>query len=124
VVDDINGDGKPDLALVGGGVEVWLNKGEGTFRFVSSYPAGTRQVFLTDLDGDAKLDLVDINITSNTADARLGNGDGTFQSSQTSQLGGTQMSWGTIADVNGDGRPDLISANWCSLSCRTEEGSV
>jgi hypothetical protein len=30
------------------------------------------------LDGDGKLDFVDINMISNTADARLGNGDGTF----------------------------------------------
>ena len=125
-VGDLNGDGKPDLAMVGNGIDAWLNKGDGTFQFSDSYPTtgNTQQVLLTDLDGDGKLDFVDNNITSNTADARLGNGDGTFQSIQTFKLGGQQISWTTIADVNGDGRPDLISANWCSPSCQTEEGSV
>ena len=126
VVADLNGDHKPDLTLVGNGIDVWLNKGDGTFQFSDSYPTtgNTRQVLVTDLDGDGKLDFVDINLTSNTADARLGNGDGTFQSLHTFQLGGKQISWATIADLNGDGRPDVISANWCSLSCQTEEGSV
>jgi hypothetical protein len=125
-VGDLNGDGKPDLAIVGNGVDAYLNKGDGTFRLASANPTtgNTQQVFLTDLDGDGKLDIVDINITSGTADARLGNGDGTFQSLQTFKLGGNQISWGTIADVNGDGRPDLVSANWCSSSCQSEEGAV
>jgi hypothetical protein len=126
VVADLNGDGKPDLTIVDSGIDTWLNKGDGTFQFTASYPTtgNTRQVLVTDLDGDGKLDFVDINITSGTADARLGNGDGTFQSLQTFNLGGSQISWGTIADVNGDGRPDLISANWCRPSCPSEEGSV
>jgi hypothetical protein len=80
VVADLNGDGKPDLAIVGNGIDSWLNNGDGTFQFADSYPTtgNTRQVFLTDLDGDGKLDFVDINMISNTADARLENGDGTF----------------------------------------------
>lgn len=125
---DLNGDGKPDLAVAGGGmgVDAWLNKGDGTFQLSSVNPStgNSAQVLLTDLDGDGKLDIVDINVTSSTADTRLGNGDGTFQPLQTFKLGGNQISWGTIADINGDGRPDLLSANWCSPGCRGEEGAV
>jgi hypothetical protein len=125
-VADLNGDGKPDLVIVGNGIDAWLNKGNGTFQFSASYPTtgNTSQVLVTDLDGDGKLDFIDINLTSGTADARLGNGDGTFQSLQTFKLGGSQISWGTIADINGDGRPDLISANWCTPSCTGLDGSV
>jgi hypothetical protein len=125
-VADLNGDGKPDLAMVGNGIDVWLGKGDGTFQFLDSYATtgAARQVLLTDLDGDGKLDFVDVNMTANTADARLGNGDGTFGSIKTFSLGGKQISWGTIADLNGDGRPDLVSANWCSPSCQSEEGAV
>jgi hypothetical protein len=126
VVADLNGDGKPDLLIVGDGIEAWLNKENQTFQFSAGYPTtgGASQVLVTDLDGDGKLDFVDINTTSATADARLGNGDGTFQSLKTFQLGGSEISWGTIADINGDGRPDLISANWCTPSCKGLDGAV
>jgi hypothetical protein len=125
-VGDLNGDGKPDLAIAGNGVDAYLNKGDGTFRLASanSITGNTQQVLLADLDGDGKLDIVGINMTSGTADTRLGNGDGTFQPIQTFKLGGKDISWGTIADVNGDGRPDLLSANWCNSGCQSEEGAV
>jgi hypothetical protein len=125
-VGDLNGDGKPDLAVVGNGVEVWLNAGGGIFQLSSAYAVtgNTAQVLLTDLDGDGKLDLMGINLTSSTTDTRLGNGDGTFQAIRTFALGGKKISWGAIADLNGDGRPDLVSANWCRPSCPDEEGAV
>ena len=40
----------------------------------------------------------------------LGNGDGTFQSSQTFAVGNRPDAV-AVADANGDGRPDLIVAN-------------
>lgn len=126
-VADLNGDGKMDLVVTGGADGVWIGNGDGTFHLSNIYSntGGTAQVFLADLDKDGKLDLVGINATSNSADVRLGNGDGTFQTIKTfSSLGGKQISWGTIADVNRDGRPDLVSANWCSPSCQSEEGAV
>jgi hypothetical protein len=81
-------------------------------------------VLLSDLNGDGKLDLVAVNSTSGTVDLRLGKGDGTFGSIQSYTVGAPQFSWVIAADVNGDGRPDLISADWCKIGCITEEGSV
>ena len=42
----------------------------------------------------------------------LGNGDGTFQTAVSYGSGGEAMSV-AIADVNGDGKPDLLVANYC-----------
>jgi hypothetical protein len=125
-VADLNEDGKMDLVLAGGGVGVWLGKGDGTFQLSNVYSntGGTSQLLLADLDQDGKQDLIGINATSNSADVRLGNGDGTFGPIKTFSLGGKQISWGTIADLNGDGRPDLVSASWCGPYCPNEEGAV
>lgn len=92
----------------------WLKSLLLEFRFfVLPTSGGTGQVLLADLNGDKQLDFVGINGTSNSADARLGNGDGTFQGLQTYKLGGLQYSGATLVDVSGDGKPDLVAANWC-----------
>jgi hypothetical protein len=125
-VADLNGDGNLDLVVAGSPVEVWLGNGDGTFRHLASYPTSgsTGRVLLADLNSDGNLDLVGINGASSTADVRLGDGDGTFQGLQIFSLGGSQFSWATLADVNGDARPDLLSANWCASECQNEEGTV
>ena len=46
----------------------------------------------------------------NTVSVLLGNGDGTFQNQKTFPVGSHPSSV-AVADVNGDGRPDLIVAN-------------
>jgi hypothetical protein len=45
---------------------------------------------------------------------RLGNGDGTFQAEQTYSSGGFLTNSVAVADVNGDGKPDLVAANICA----------
>jgi Bacterial Ig-like domain (group 3)/FG-GAP-like repeat len=126
VVADLNGDGKPDLIVANGAVGVLLGVGNGTFQPVKNYPSSgaTGQVLVADLTGNGKLDLIGVNGTSSSADVRLGNGDGTFQGLQTYALGGSQYSFATVADANGDGRPNLVSANWCAPHCFNEKGTV
>src|SRR6266568_2987352 len=57
-----------------------------------------------DLDGDGRLDLV--VITKDGLSILYGNGDGTFAPSVDLPLG-PGLQEGTVADVNGDGLPDL-----------------
>jgi hypothetical protein len=122
-VADLNGDGKPDIALtvvVNGtprpALRVLLGYGDGTFQVPVAYdPAAFNpyQVVIADVNGDSKLDLVvaDEFLVS----VLLGNGDGTFQVAATYGHGGSYGHSLAVADVNGDGKQDLVVANGGSV---------
>src|SRR3989442_6370223 len=80
-----------------------------------------RAVAVADLNGDGKPDLVVANLCSTgtncefpipngTVGVLLGNGDGTFQVVVGYSPGGTLAQAVAVADVNGDGKPDLLVA--------------
>jgi Bacterial Ig-like domain (group 3)/FG-GAP-like repeat/FG-GAP repeat len=139
-VADVNGDGKPDLVVVscgpgtacGGGIDgvvgVLLGNGNGTFQPAVTYDAGgsqTAAIAVADLNGDGKLDLVVANsYYSNTVGVLLGNGDGTFQTVVTYGSGGGYPGSVAVADVNGDGKPDILVANQSSCYGCTDSGLV
>jgi hypothetical protein len=54
-------------------------------------------------------------VFSNSVSVLLGNGNGTFQSAVNFGVGSGPFS-AAVADVNGDGRPDLVTANYGSAS--------
>jgi hypothetical protein len=116
---DLTGDGIVDLAVANrksNTVGVLLGNGDGTFRPQQSYPVGVqpRTVVIADLSGDGKPDLAVSNLGSyanGSVSVLLSNGDGTFQSQQSYPVG-TYPDALAVADVNGDGRPDLIAANY------------
>ena len=136
-VGDVNGDGKPDLIVVNaygntkfadGTIGVLLGNGDGTFQPAVTYSTdgfSATAIAVADLNGDGKLDVVVTNCDVGTGNGScytgagvvsvlLGNGDGTFQTAVTYELGQILATAGAdgvaIADINGDGIPDLVIA--------------
>jgi uncharacterized repeat protein (TIGR01451 family) len=116
VTGDFNGDGKPDLAVANSGsgnVSILLGDG-GTFQPAKNFATGgsPKSIAVGDFNGDHKLDLVvgDSGPQGGTGPGSvmllLGNGDGTFQPAI--QLS-VKASIVLAADVNLDGKPDLIA---------------
>ncbi|MGA2005922.1 MAG: Ig-like domain repeat protein, partial [Terriglobales bacterium] len=132
-VADLNGDNKPDLIVANecasgsncsnGSLDVLLGNGDGTFQGAVSYPSGgyhAVSVAVADVNGDGHPDLLVANMcagSSNCANGTisvlLGNGDGTFQVAVPYNSGGEYAYSIAVADVNGDGHPDLLVANEC-----------
>ncbi len=140
-IGDVNGDGYPDLAVVssyklncppngvcGGSVGVLLGNGDGTFQ--AAVPYGSHgyypdSIAIADMNGDGYPDLVVANtcqqvdpygdcIGSPEVTVLINNGDGTFPYHSDFITGGN-YSWdygAAIADVNLDGRPDIVAVNW------------
>jgi hypothetical protein len=103
---DLNRDGKPDLL---GRTQVALGNGDGTFTLLPALPNSI--VAVADLNGDGKLDvLVSAQLSSHiqASGVQLGNGDGTFGAFIPTGSPGNYVSSNLVADMNGDGRPDLI----------------
>src|ERR1035438_4422365 len=152
-VADVNGDGKPDLVVSGevivngvegdGSVDIFLGNGDGTFQAATSYDSGGTNAYsvaVADVNGDGKPDLVVVNECASGSSGvscsvpgvigvLLGNGDGTFRTARTFESGGDNWSHVMVADVNGDGKIDLLVRNFCgsSSTCRengSAEGSV
>jgi Bacterial Ig-like domain (group 3)/FG-GAP-like repeat len=125
VASDVNGDRKPDLivTILGGTVDVLLGEGDGTFPTVTAYGSGgfsTWSVAVADVNSDNKPDLLVANgcignCVSGAVGVLLGNGDGTFQPAMTYGSGGNSTSI-AVADLDGDGKADVVLANECG-SC-------
>jgi hypothetical protein len=71
-------------------------------------------VAVADVNGDGRLDLAVANYSygasAGSVSVLLGNGNGTFQGAVNFAVGSIPVSV-AVADVNGDGRPDLVTAN-------------
>jgi len=118
LIGDLTGDGKPDLVVASPGyqgmpgtddVRVLLNAGDGTFGFPVAYsmPSIPRSAALGDLDGDGQIDLAVANGPGpgyGEVSVLLNQGHGRFGAPTSVRAYGNLK----IADVSGDGRPDLV----------------
>jgi hypothetical protein len=127
---DFNGDGKKDVATiiqnyVGGtwtySISVVLSNGDGTFQapVLTTVPGndGNANIVVGDLNGDKKDDIIVAHqnvssvCTSSCFDVLLGNGDGTFTLGTNYSITTNYLAGGTLADVNGDGKLDVIAVD-------------
>jgi len=152
-VADVNEDDKLDLLVANaciavpgsdhnsdcaeGSISVLLGKGDGTFQSAVSYKSGggiASWLAAADVNRDGKRDMLVANcgpIGINTCGlgdgdvgVLLGNGDGTFAPVVTYASGGIAAESVAVADVNGDGKPDLLVRNTCGISSTCHPGSV
>jgi hypothetical protein len=101
LIGDVNGDGKLDVVAA---AETHLGHGDGTFG--SAIPIdgfGSGRGFLVDITGDGRLDLLSTGDFDASSTAVLhGSGTGTF-----TRAGSLPFRVDVVADLNGDGRPDV-----------------
>jgi uncharacterized repeat protein (TIGR01451 family) len=123
VAGDFNGDGREDLAVLNrgsGNVSILLANGDGTFQPAMNFDVGIASpasIFAADFNGDGKQDLAVFaagDATNNVAGAvsvLLGNGNGTFQSGEVTNLTIYTTQIG-VADFNGDNKGDLVMSEF------------
>ena len=116
---DFNNDGHLDLAArsySASCLAVLAGDGDGAFAEVSrrTLAVTAYQTALGDVDGDGKLDAAIVHDEPNFYEIHYGRNDGTFDPAVTTASAGEFMSDIVIADLDGDGDRELVSAEFTS----------
>jgi hypothetical protein len=114
-IDDVNGDGKPDIVICGftSGITTLIGKGDGTFTPTALSATGITpcgpapgQLLTGDFNGDGKKDLLAHNVVL------IGKGDGTFTVGSplpvNTSLFFDEFGNTAVGDVNKDGKLDVV----------------
>jgi hypothetical protein len=124
VLADVNQDGCLDAAVADGNGVVWVATGDckGNFPATTPIPTGdsNASISVVDMNGDGHPDIVTTTISlidpslgevaGNMVTVCLGDGHGNFSSGRDYVATGMSYSH-AIADFNGDGYPDVVSAS-------------
>jgi hypothetical protein len=145
---DVSGDGRLDIMMTDqcissvncgmGSISVLLGKGGGTFQAAQSYRSGgfvAGGVAAIDVNADSKVDLLishacysapyGSNCSKGGAvGVLLGNGDGTFRKATVRPAGGNQSKSLVVADLDRDGRTDVVAVSTCYARGACPYGSV
>lgn len=118
VIDDVNGDGLPDVIVPNfnaDSVSVLLNDAAGGYEKPVTYKTGPKPIFIAigDINADTFSDLVVVNdIASGGISVLIGDGKGAFSSTgKVDYVTGDNPASAAIGDLNGDGNPDIVTAN-------------
>jgi hypothetical protein len=136
-VADVNNDGLMDVvAAVPTGVAVQVGNGDGTLQPARTFTTGGKNplwVAVADFNGDNRPDLAVVNEcsalvkgscgTTATVGVLPGNGDGTFGVAVTFNTGGNLGTSVAMADLDLDGKPDLVATNACTSGTNCNVGS-
>jgi hypothetical protein len=131
-LSDINGDGITDLVVTNynaTNVSVLLGNGDGTFRAAPTptvnLGGAAFGVALGDINGDGKADMVVADFGNSTVSVFLGDGSGGFTADGSPIAVGSLASFAaysvSLADVNGDGKLDMVLS---ARSLTTGHGEV
>ena len=117
---DVNGDNKIDVVVAnsdGSNIGVLFNLGNGTLTIQTTYSTGdgssSRSLTTADMNGDNKPDIIVGNSGTDNVGVLLNLGDGTFALPTTYSTGyGSFPQSVTTADVDRDGKPEIIVASY------------
>ena len=114
-IGDLDGNGNPDIAVADeyGTMNALLNDGSGAFAFAGNTPlyGEAGGVVVADFDGDGHDDVAVPRDDLGQVIALAGRGDGTFQYPALYFSTGMGANGIAVGDVNGDHRPDLVTAD-------------
>ncbi len=109
---DLNADGLDDLFMAPPGMPTFYRND--LTQFVQTTPGGT--IFFTgaaDFNGDSRMDMMDLDVSTSAAHYFLNNGDGTVTKDASHPLG--FLSGAAVGDFNGDGCTDVVQQTTPSI---------